>query len=117
MVGHVLHSGNVSERHHTTVPFDLNSASTVGRLLTAASPAAVLRGVWPIVVDTIQGGSNWPFLAHIVHKRIKTVQPPLADRDATSAVIGKRGVLLVVAAGFDAHVCHIQRVSRMPDSC
>lgn len=72
------------------------SAGVVG-LHDPRRPAAVLRTVWPVVVNPIQCMRGRRFPAHVCQESIVTGEPTLTYHDAATAIIFERRVLRIRA--------------------
>lgn len=73
-------------------------AALVVGLLNACRPAAVLFAIAKVVVDSVKRHTLWTW-GHIVSKVGKTLTPPVAHSNATSAVMRKHIVCLHMASG------------------
>ena len=74
------------------------SSGSIVRLLEPRRPAAILRRVRAVVVDTIKGIIRRGSRAHIGEKRFETDQPARAYPDATPSVTMPLGVRRIFAA-------------------
>ena len=74
-------------------------ASHIRMLLTVCCPATILRRIWTIIIDTVQGHSFWPF-AHIRKEVSETATPPGTNGDTTSTIIVILSRVWVVATGL-----------------
>ena len=83
-----------AEGNHPVTP-------AIARLSSPIDPAAVLWRVRPVVVDSIKRTSGWP-CPHVGQKRLETVSPSLAHRDAASTVAMKGGIFCIGTTPFCA---------------
>lgn len=72
--------------------------------LFSCRPPAILRRVIPVIVDAVNLMAFRLLPPHVLSKRLKAVQPPLAHLDAPASVVLVRRVIRVVATGLDRHV-------------
>lgn len=86
-----------TSRRAVPSPSSFPWVSSVAVLLNHGGPSAVAGLVMAVAVDAVQRHAGRPF-PH-VSEEILEFQPPLADRDPTSAVMGVRGVPGIEAAG------------------
>lgn len=97
----LLHADGPSplrDRQRLAVKRDPRIASSVAVLLVHGRPSAIRRRVTGVVLDSIQRKAVRP-LSHIGQKVFKG-QPPLANRDASSAVVGVIPVVRIKAPLF-----------------
>ncbi len=79
---------------------NMNSIRSVARIFLACDPSAVIRGIWPIVINSI----NLVFLGrpgrHIRNKCTKGISPLGADKNSPVAVCAKPWVFWIRTATF-----------------
>ena len=79
--------------------------ATVVRLLSTSCPAAIVGGVWAVIVDAVERvATRWPG-AHVGVERREVVQPPVAHFNAPTAIEVVSGAPKVVTAVFGLFPC------------
>jgi len=79
-------SGPLRNRHGLTIMLNVAVVSFVIALLHASSPSAVGGGVVPIVVDAVNGCSNWS-ISHVLQKTLERGHPSIANLNSPAPVI------------------------------
>lgn len=93
--GESTNLGPLRKRLGSALERDASVRSGIPHLGFTVGPCAVSRTVRPIVVDAIEAGTGRTF-AHVGVK-VGELQPPLADGDASPAVVGVGLVVRVTA--------------------
>jgi len=105
---HSSHFGKIAYAIPRAFNRDPQGTAPIEHLLGFRSPSAVFRGIRTVVVDAVYGMLGRRARQHVLFKEPIGL-PPLADRNASSAVIGERLASLVVAALPHAKPDRIQR--------
>lgn len=87
----------------------------VPRLLRRCSPAAILRAVWAIIVDSIKGQPR-RFCCKVSDK-ISDIVPTVADKNTATPIPLVLRIRRVVAALHHGVPCWVQRVVPQPVFC
>lgn len=83
-VGHAYFLGPFLQRQFDSTYRLEHRCSAISDLLLATGPSAILRRIWPIVVDAIQRHTNGT-LAHVL-KKIEEVLPAAAYRYSAASI-------------------------------
>ena len=87
----------------------------VPRLLRRCSPAAILRAVWAVVVDSVKGQPK-RFCCEVSDK-ISDIMPTVADKNTATPVPLVLRIRRVVASLHHGVPCWVQRVVPQPVLC
>ena len=80
------------------IDLDVDVRAFVRRLLGQCRPAAVLRRVWSVVIDAIDGMSWRRARTHVLKELREISEPRLVDVDATASIVGIPRVGWIAAA-------------------
>lgn len=89
----------LSDVHGSSIKGDMPVVSLVIGLLSITRPSAVIRRIWAVVVDALNGKAVWAW-PHISQEVFKRLLPAVTNRNTASSVsgIGRR---FWVSATFD----------------
>lgn len=91
-------------------PLDFHvDRSALIALLLVAGPAAILRVVIAIGVDALKAVSPWTW-PYVGDKRMKVMQPSVADFDPAPAVVAKLRIVRIVASPLHSLPDRVERV-------
>ena len=79
---------------------NVNSVSPVKVLFPLSRPSAIIRGIPPLVVDSVESQPLFVRWQHIVSKIFVGRYPPIADLNSSSPVVFVLRVVRIVASGL-----------------
>lgn len=88
---------------------NVNIAPLVSLLLRPAGPFAILRAIWAIVVNSLDG-KTFRTRTHVLKKVVEAVHPSVANVYPSSAVVGKLPVVRIVASALHSLPSCVERV-------
>jgi len=74
-----------------------NSLTTVVGLCFSVGPAAVLRRVWSVIIDALDGCASVWFWSHIGQEVLERIEPSVAERNASGSIAAVIWMSRVVA--------------------
>lgn len=77
----------------------------VSRLLSKCGPTAIVRRVWAIVVDAVNGVLRRRLRSHVGQESLEGVAPTVTDSDATPAIVLKSRRVRIQATSFHGFPC------------